>query len=156
MPTKLGGTGSLSPMAAAKDLVPKDGYDRLEYFLKLRLADLGMTQEELAARGGPDPSTLAKVRNRAGQNTPKAATLLNWDDQVGWERGSCAVTLLGDTPREVGAITTGGQITANEKLVRLLRQAGRANNKMSAALTTALAENERLTRQIQAALDTLK
>lgn len=143
-------------MAAATDFVPKDGYARLEYFIKVRLADLGMTLQELADRGGPARATLAQARNRAGQNTPKAATLLNWDDQLGWERGSCAVTLLGDSPREVGAITTGGQITADEKLLRLLRQADKANAKMGAALTTALTENERLARQLQSVLDTLK
>src|SRR5258708_33275609 len=99
MGTKLVSTGSLTGMPVAKD-VPDEGPERLIHFVKQRLADLGITQEELAARGGPDRSTLGKLRSRPGQHTPTVAILFAYDDTLGWEPGSAAVVLLGGTPPE--------------------------------------------------------
>ncbi|MGD9620647.1 MAG: helix-turn-helix domain-containing protein [Mycolicibacterium sp.] len=136
-------------MPAAKG-VPADGPERLIVFVKQRLADLGMTQEELAARGGPDRSTLGKLRGRPGQKTPTVATLLAYDDGLGWERGSAAVVLLGGAPQEARAATGSGPLGGEEKALRLLRQAHRRAGKLAELLDSANREFEHLRRQLDA------
>ncbi|TXI56449.1 helix-turn-helix domain-containing protein [Mycolicibacterium mageritense] len=135
-------------MPVAKDL-PKDGPERLIHFVKQRLADLGMTQEELAARGGPDRSTLGKLRSRPGQQTPTVATLLAYDDTLGWERGSAAVALLGGTPQEAHPAKAVA-LQPGEKTARLLRQADRRAEKLAELLQAATGESEHLRRQLAA------
>lgn len=88
MGTNLEGADSLTAMS-----VPEEGPERLIYFVKQRLADLGMTQEEFAALGGPDRSTLGKMRIRG--NIPSVELLRRYDDGLGWEPGSCAVIQIG-------------------------------------------------------------
>lgn len=135
-------------MPVAKD-VPKDGTERLIHFVKQRLADLGMTQEELAARGGPDRSTLGKLRSRPGQQTPTVATLLAYDDHLGWDRGSSAVVLLGGTPQEAHPRSS-HPLDCDEKTLRLVQQAGRRADKMAELLEAASREGEHLRRQLAA------
>lgn len=132
--------------------VPEEGPERLIYFVKQRLADLGMTQEEFAALGGPDRSTLGKMRIRG--NVPTVELLRRYDDGLGWEPGSCAVTLLGGVPAEAGTITTASTITAEKKVLRLVRQANRRSDKLQRALTDAQTELTHLNRQLTAALGT--
>jgi helix-turn-helix protein len=141
--------GSLTGMPVAKD-APKEGPERLIHFVKQRLADLGITQEELAARGGPDRSTLGKLRSRPGQQTPTVATLVAYDDTLGWERGSTAVVLLGGTPQEAHSGGSTGSLPNDEKTARLLRQADRRADKLAELLTSATRESEHLRRQLAA------
>lgn len=147
MGTNLEGADSLTAMS-----VPEEGPERLIYFVKQRLADLGMTQEEFAALGGPDRSTLGKMRIRG--NIPSVELLRRYDDGLGWEPGSCAVILLGGVPVEAGTITTAGPITADKKVLRLVRQANRRSAKLQRALTEAQTELTHLDRQLTAALGT--
>ena len=147
--TNLVSAGSLTGMPVAKD-VPKEGPERLIHFVKQRLADLGMTQEELAARGGPDRSTLGKLRSRPGQHTPTVATLVAYDDTLGWERGSAAVVLLGGTPQEAHTAAGAATLPTDEKTVRLLRQADRRADKLGEILSSATREFEHLRRQLGA------
>lgn len=149
MGTNLVAAGSLSGMPAVKE-VPDEGPERLIHFVKQRLADLGITQEELAARGGPDRSTLGKLRSRPGQHTPTVATLVAYDDTLGWERGSSAVVLLGGTPQEAHTAAGGATLPSDEKTIRLLRQADRRADKLAALLTSATREFEHLRRQLGA------
>jgi hypothetical protein len=97
--------------------VPADGVPRLMHFVDARLDQLHISKEEAARRGFPNPSTLAKVRDRDSQNTPTVRTLLRIDRTLGWQPGSAAVVLLGGNPLSVTARTT--------KAVRAKEQAAR-------------------------------
>lgn len=148
MGTTLGSAGSVVAMA-----VPKDGPERLIHFVNQRLADLGLTQEELAARGGPDRSTLGKLRSRPEQKTLTVAKLLSYDDTLGWERGSAAATLLGGTPQEAAAQPTAAPLAAADKVARIVRQAHRHADKLVTHLEAAAAEGEHLRRHLQVLRD---
>jgi hypothetical protein len=83
--------------------VPADGVDRLIHFVDERIAQLNLSKEEVARRGGPAPDTLAKIRGRRDQQTPMVGTLLRLDAALGWQPGSAAVTLLGGQPLSLTA-----------------------------------------------------
>lgn len=83
--------------------VPADGVDRLTHFVEARIAQLNLSKEEVARRGGPARDTLAKVRGRRDQQTPMVGTLLRLDAALGWQPGSAAVTLLGGQPLSLTA-----------------------------------------------------
>jgi hypothetical protein len=87
------------------------------HFVDVRLEKLRMTKQEVARRGFPNPSTLAKVRDSDIQNTPTVRTLLRIDRALGWQPGSAAVILLGGHPLTVTARTTTG-VRAREKAAR--------------------------------------
>lgn len=95
--------------------VPADGVPRLMHFVDARLAKLRMSREEANRRGFPNFSTLAAVRDRDTQNTPRVRTLLRIDRTLGWQPGSAAVVLLGGYPLSITARAT--------KNVRLQEQA---------------------------------
>lgn len=78
--------------------VPGEGVERLIHFVEVRMAQLDLTKDEVARRGGPSPDTLAKVRGRSDQRTPQVGTLLRLDQSLGWQPGSSAVVLLGGQP----------------------------------------------------------
>lgn len=83
--------------------VPADGVDRLIHFVDARIAQLKLSKEEVARRGGPAVDTLAKIRGRRDQRTPRVATLLRLDAALGWQPGSAAVVLLGGQPLSLTA-----------------------------------------------------
>lgn len=78
--------------------VASEGVERLIHFVGVRMAQLDLTKEEVARRGGPSPDTLAKLRGRSAQRTPEVGTLLRLDETLGWQPGSSAVVLLGGQP----------------------------------------------------------
>lgn len=105
--------------------VPADGVARLLSFVDGRLETLRMTKEDIAARGGPEASTLHKVLHRNSQNTPRVRTLLRLDLSLGWEPGSSAAVLLGGYPLSVtaraGRTADGARpVSADEVVARLL------------------------------------
>ncbi|BBZ15527.1 hypothetical protein [Mycobacterium branderi] len=111
--------------------VPADGVPRLMHFVDARLDQLRISKEEASRRGFPNPSTLAKVRDRDTQNTPTVRTLLRIDRTLGWQPGSAAVVLLGGNPLSITARTTKSvrakeqaakPMTADEVVTRLLDQ----------------------------------
>lgn len=111
--------------------MPAEGVARLIYFVDARLQQLGISKEEAARRGFPNPTTLAKVRDRDTQNTPRVRTLLRIDRALGWQPGSSAVVLLGGNPLSVTARLTRGvrareasarPVSADEIVTRLLDQ----------------------------------
>jgi hypothetical protein len=83
--------------------VPAGGVDRLTHFVDERIAQLDLSKEEVARRGGPARDTLAKIRGRRDQQTPMVGTLLRLDAALGWQPGSSAVTLLGGQPLSLTA-----------------------------------------------------
>lgn len=61
-----------------------------------RLAQLRWTREDLAAAGGPHPSTLYKAAERDGGLSVK--TLARLDVALGWQEGSAQRVLAGESP----------------------------------------------------------
>nr|AQS22459.1 hypothetical protein pCBMA213_2_00095 [Mycolicibacterium sp. CBMA 213] len=90
--------GSVRYMAA-----PAQGLDRLIYYMDQRIAQLNLSKDEIARRGGPSRDTLAKVRGRANGRTPMVSTLLRLDQSLGWQPGSSAVVMQGGEPLTVTA-----------------------------------------------------
>ncbi|EFG78687.1 hypothetical protein HMPREF0591_1418 [Mycobacterium parascrofulaceum ATCC BAA-614] len=82
---------------------PAEGIDRLIYFVEARLAQLKLSKQEVARRGGPAVDTLIKARGRKGQKTPTVSTLLLLDALMGWQPGSAAVSMLGGRPLSLTA-----------------------------------------------------
>ena len=76
--------------------LPADGIKRLLFFLEDRLAQLRWTREDLAAAGGPAPSTLYKAGQREGGLAPR--TLARMDFALGWQQGSALRVLSGGSP----------------------------------------------------------
>ena len=87
--------------------VPADGIERLIHFAEQRIAQLNLSKEEVARRGGPNRDTLAKIRDRENARTPSVETLLRLDHSVGWHPGSSAVTMLGGRPLSLNAVGAG-------------------------------------------------
>ena len=83
--------------------VPADGVGRLIHFVDARIAQLNLSKQEVARRGGPAVDTLAKIRDRSDQRTPMVGTLLRLDSALGWQPGSAAVVLLGGQPLSLTA-----------------------------------------------------
>ncbi|BAN91963.1 MULTISPECIES: hypothetical protein [Mycobacterium] len=75
---------------------PADGVGRLLFFVEDRLAQLRWTREDLAAAGGPAPSTLYKAAERNGGLALK--TLARLDVALGWQEGSAQRVLAGESP----------------------------------------------------------
>ena len=75
---------------------PADGVRRLLFFVEDRLAQLRWTREDLAAAGGPHPSTLYKAAEREGGLALK--TLARLDVALGWQEGSAQRVLSGENP----------------------------------------------------------
>lgn len=75
---------------------PADGVRRLLFFVEDRLAQLRWTREDLAAAGGPAPSTLYKAAERDGGLALK--TLARLDVALGWQEGSAQRVLAGGSP----------------------------------------------------------
>ena len=76
--------------------IPADGVGRLLFFVEDRLAQLRWTREQLAAAGGPAPSTLYKAAERGGGLSVK--TLARLDVALGWQEGSAQQVLAGGSP----------------------------------------------------------
>jgi hypothetical protein len=76
--------------------LPADGIGRLLFFVEDRLAQLRWTREDLAAAGGPAPSTLYKASQRDGELAPR--TLARLDFGLGWQEGSSHTTMAGGSP----------------------------------------------------------
>lgn len=113
--------------------VPANGIERLIHFVDRRIAQLNLSKEEVARRGGPNPDTLAKIRARKNARTPGVDTLLRLDQCLGWQPGSAAVTMLGGRPLSITAVGSGvgrppkhehpaQPVTENEILRRLADQ----------------------------------
>lgn len=66
------------------------------FFLEDRLAQLRWTRQNLAAAGGPAPSTLRKARMREGPLAPR--TLAQLDFALGWQEGSAQAIMAGASP----------------------------------------------------------
>lgn len=66
------------------------------FYLEDRLAQLRWNRQDLAAAGGPAPSTLRKARMREGPLAPR--TLAQLDFALGWQEGSAQAIMAGGSP----------------------------------------------------------
>lgn len=76
--------------------IPETGSARLAFFLEQRLGQLHWTREDLAAEGGPSPSTLYKCLVAGRQPTDRMLARLEL--ALGWQPGSARRTLDGGAP----------------------------------------------------------
>ena len=76
--------------------ISDDGPARLLFFVEQRLAQLGWTREDLAAQGGPSPSTFYKLVRQAVRPTER--TIVRLDRALGWEAGSSHAVMAGGAP----------------------------------------------------------
>lgn len=76
--------------------IPEEGTARLLFFLEQRLAQLRWSRENLAAQGGPSPSTVYK--SMLGGRQPTERTLARLESALGWQAGSSHRILTGGAP----------------------------------------------------------
>lgn len=76
--------------------IPVDGIPRLIFFMEDRMAQLRWTRADLAAAGGPSPSTMNIAAQRGGRLAPR--TLARLDVALNWQEGSSARTIAGGSP----------------------------------------------------------
>ena len=86
-------------MAADRD------WDRLAEFTRERRTELGMTQEDVRAAGGPSTATMRLIEG-ALQPGYQPATLRDLEKVFQWERGSVARILAGGDPVAPAASVT--------------------------------------------------
>jgi hypothetical protein len=82
-------------MAAGRD------WDRLAEFTRERRVDLGMTQEDVRAAGGPSTATMRLIEG-ALQSGYQPSTLRDLEKVLRWERGSVNAILSGGDPVPAG------------------------------------------------------
>ncbi|WP_273735441.1 helix-turn-helix domain-containing protein [Mycolicibacterium septicum] len=76
--------------------IPESGTARLLFFMEQRLAQLRWSRENLAAEGGPSPSTVYK--SLLGGRQPTERTLARLELALGWQAGSSHRILSGGAP----------------------------------------------------------
>ena len=72
-------------------------WERLASYVRERREELGLTQEEVASRGGPSTATLRLIENNA-TDSYRQKSLRQLEDALGWTRGSVLAILAGDEP----------------------------------------------------------
>lgn len=75
------------------------GLEALGRAVRTRRTQLGLTQEEVNAHGGPSDTTLTKIENGEGAN-PAASTLRKLDTALRWRPGSAQRVLEGEGDAE--------------------------------------------------------
>lgn len=91
--------------------IPAAGMGRLLYFIDARLVQLGWSRANLAAAGGPTPSTLYKAGQREGGLAPRTLTRL--DFVLGWQDGSAQQVIDGGAP----AVRLSEQVEASARRI---------------------------------------
>lgn len=81
-------------MATRKD---RD-WPRLAALVRDRRTDLGMTQEDVRAAGGPGTATMRLIESGLQEKDHHPAILARLEDALRWRRGSVAAVLAGGDP----------------------------------------------------------
>lgn len=81
-------------MLVCMDLTP--GWGALAYAVQQRRARLGMTQEDISARGGPSTVTVRNIESAASGNF-RARTLFQLDEALAWGKGTSQEIVEGST-----------------------------------------------------------
>ena len=82
-----------------RQYVPMADLERLADYTKRRRDALNLTSVDVAGRGGPSDTTLAKIETASAN--PRAQTLKKLDRALGWKQGSAQVILTGGEPDEL-------------------------------------------------------
>lgn len=77
---------------------------RLGRYVKARREALGLSQDEVAARGGPSDTTLGKIE--AGAGGLSRISVAKLDHPLSWAPGSARRVLEGGEPEPVGTAAT--------------------------------------------------
>lgn len=92
----------LSNVVCQTVAVASRDWARLARYARERRDELGLTQEEVAARGGPSTATLRIIENldrdNASQSSFRPKSLRQLEDGLGWERGSALTIIAGGEP----------------------------------------------------------
>lgn len=80
-----------------------DGWRRLARFASERRLDLGLTQEDVRARGGPSTATMRLIEGGL-QDGYSERTLSKLEQVLEWQRGSVKAALEGGEPTTRAAI----------------------------------------------------
>lgn len=99
--------------------------DRLADYVSARRRELGLTQSQVQASGGPSRNRLASIEDATGPE-PSALTFQKLDTGLQWEPGSARSTLSGGTPTPLtnsdNALVGAASITVSiEELADLIR-----------------------------------
>ena len=78
-------------------------WDRLAGFARERRVELGLTQEDVRAAGGPSTASIRLIEG-ALQRAYQPATLRDLERALQWERGSVARILAGGDPLPLGDV----------------------------------------------------
>src|ERR1700682_5622860 len=77
-------------------------WEKLSREVRGRRIELGLTQKEVAAKGGPSPMTVREIeKNKAGRLSPRSRLAL--EQALDWESGSIDAILAGGVPTKVQA-----------------------------------------------------
>lgn len=95
------GTGCLPQLTASLMGMAQD-IARLGVYVEARRKELGLSQADLAARGGPSDTTVSKIELGRAQRI-QAKTARELDDALEWLPGSSEVVMSGGYPTPLGA-----------------------------------------------------
>jgi transcriptional regulator with XRE-family HTH domain len=94
-------TGCMGIFAGASGKILPMSWEQLGDAVRHRRKELGLTQADVTARGGPSVETVRAVENnRAGRLGPLSRRAL--ERAIEWEKGSIDALLQGDAPRVLG------------------------------------------------------
>lgn len=97
---------------------PDTGVERLHYFVSERRRTLGISRNQMFARGGPSPSTMNKALT--GDRGLSRSTLDRIDRALGWAPGSAAEILTGGTPTSHIPAPTEAGCPAHDHVITVL------------------------------------
>lgn len=106
--------------------VPTD-WNALAAAIRERRDELGLTQEQVAARGGPSTATL-RLLEGALQTSYRHRTYVDLDRALGWPSGHARAVLTGTAsvqpPGEAaGYVSDRGSATADDEILEMVRDA---------------------------------
>jgi transcriptional regulator with XRE-family HTH domain len=73
--------------------------------VRARRDELGLTQEQVAAAGGPSTATMRLIESALAQSY-RQRTFRQLEEALGWERGTCRRVLAGGEPTPASATGT--------------------------------------------------
>jgi len=104
MPAARGGPGDLEPGLPVPhhgQVATHSDWPRLAAFVRERRTDMGLTQEDVRAAGGPSTATMRLIEGGL-QGAFQPATLRDLEDALRWRRGSVRAVLSGGDPVPLG------------------------------------------------------
>lgn len=126
-------------------------WERLGRYVLDRRRELGLTQPELQAAGGPGAATIRLIEG-AKATSYSGRKLRDLEAALEWRQGSINAILNGGEPRPVGAAPTTGETDWNARLAQVAAIADNPKNS-EAMRNLARTQMRLIDEQIQAVLD---